>query len=702
MFKSLKFILVFAVFSAIPLTTRAAFVASSTTFVAVQDGAMAWGDYDGDGRLDLLYTGLSGSGAVVELYRNDGGSGPTMTDVTSSALVGITGVYRSSVAWGDFNNDGKLDFAYCGVTDGGDRLLQVWRQTSSGTFELFANLTGVEQGALAWADVTGSGYLSLLVCGATQASNAGLTFDILRNNSGASFTSLSPGLTGAYLRLADIVAADVDLDGDVDFAVMGLNGSSVRVMKVYKNNGVGAFTDTSQSFAGLDQGGLALADMNGDGYPDLAASGSTDSGRALRIHVNAVGTIETSASITMAGLSGGKVAFGDVNGDGAMDLAVTGDGGSSKVSKVYVNASNSYSETGTMITLTGATVSSSSLAWADVDSDGDLDVFVIGLDSSSIGSLYLNDAGSQSIPTVPTSGFTTTMVGGILTLQWGNGGDSQTSTPSLGYQVRVGTSSGGSQAATAVYGTPLLGSNYPSRISSGQPGRIFQSFPSNVIIYWSVRTIDGGFRVSGWSSEQAFYTGGALTVSGGQGAHVIKGKETILKSGVVKGPNGEAVSGVPVLFTVTKPDGEVLTPYSGTTDATGQATVTVPADETTQPGIYLVAIEGSNITIAKQSISFISAVENKPEITVAPNPFTPTKAPWNKAGFILRDRVAVSADLKIFEIGGAMIRKVSFGSGENAEWDGKDEAGNTVEGGIYLWQITFSGKNVTGTVVVAR
>src|SRR5262245_32247778 len=72
------------------------------TGVAFSSGAL--GDYDNAGDLDLLRTGRDASDTpVAKLYRNDG------SDVFTEVAAGLTGVFRSSVAWGDYDNDGDLD-----------------------------------------------------------------------------------------------------------------------------------------------------------------------------------------------------------------------------------------------------------------------------------------------------------------------------------------------------------------------------------------------------------------------------------------------------------------------------------------------------------------------------------------------------------------------------------------------------------------
>jgi uncharacterized repeat protein (TIGR01451 family) len=78
--------------------------------IGVETSSVAWGDYDNDGDLDILLTGNAGnSNLVAKVYRNDGG-------VFVAIDAAFTGVSYSSVAWGDYDNDGDLDILLTGAT----------------------------------------------------------------------------------------------------------------------------------------------------------------------------------------------------------------------------------------------------------------------------------------------------------------------------------------------------------------------------------------------------------------------------------------------------------------------------------------------------------------------------------------------------------------------------------------------------------
>ncbi len=180
----------------------------------------AWGDYDNDGDLDLVIAGDTGSAYIAKIYRNDNG---TFTDINA----GLIGVESCSVDWGDYDCDGDLDLALTGYT-GTTRVTRIYRQNYGSTFQYVYGLTGVSSGSAKWGDFDNNGYPDLLVTG---LSSTGYLTKLYRNNGG----SLSSSGYEFVNLMGKGLWADHDHDGDLDFLVYGYNGTDYEIV-LYEND----------------------------------------------------------------------------------------------------------------------------------------------------------------------------------------------------------------------------------------------------------------------------------------------------------------------------------------------------------------------------------------------------------------------------------------------------------------------------------
>ena len=110
-------------------------------------GSLAWGDYDGDGDLDLLMAGFAGGGpngeilGLAKIYRNDG------NDVFADIGAPLEGVINAAVAWGDYDSEGDLDAL---VTGHGKEtfITKIYRNDGDGVFtDIDAALPGIRDGS---------------------------------------------------------------------------------------------------------------------------------------------------------------------------------------------------------------------------------------------------------------------------------------------------------------------------------------------------------------------------------------------------------------------------------------------------------------------------------------------------------------------------------------------------------------------------
>jgi uncharacterized repeat protein (TIGR01451 family) len=310
-------------------TAAPAFTDTGVTVTQVYNGSVAWGDYDNDGDLDILLTGDAGAGRVSQVYRNDGGAAsPAFSDIAA----GLTGVAGSSAAWGDYDNDGDLDILLTGST-GSARRSKVYRNDgSSGFTDIAAALTPVGRGSVAWGDYDNDGDLDILLTG---NADTGRVSQVYRNDGPSGFTNVGAGLTG--VRYSSVAWGDYDRDSDLDILLTGYTGTS-RLSRVYRNDGASGFTDIGAGLTDVMRGSAAWGDYDNDGDLDILLTGEAGSGRVSKVYRNdgAGAFSDTGAGLT--GVRDSSAAWGDVDNDGSLDILLTGvDNTGIRVSKVYRN-----------------------------------------------------------------------------------------------------------------------------------------------------------------------------------------------------------------------------------------------------------------------------------------------------------------------------------------------------------------------------
>jgi hypothetical protein len=98
----------------------------------MESGAVDWGDYDNDGRLDFLLAGYGLSNDIAQIWHQNGNG--TFSNVTASVAAGLPGMEGGAVAWGDYDSDGRLDILLSGYDDAlGTNYTQIWHQNGNAT-----------------------------------------------------------------------------------------------------------------------------------------------------------------------------------------------------------------------------------------------------------------------------------------------------------------------------------------------------------------------------------------------------------------------------------------------------------------------------------------------------------------------------------------------------------------------------------------
>ena len=262
--------------------------------IATMGGGVAAADFDGDGFVDLFFTGTVANankpqkGPCGVLYRNRGDG--TFADVTAASGIRACG-WTMGAHWVDVDSDGFPDLVVAGVD-----CTRVWRNRGDGTFRDVTRALGIDVGrqftiSVAAGDVDGDGRTDLYFLGYLETTPekerafpqfqirmpedyAGETGILFRQREDGRFENATgrSGGDNAGGKGTGAVFFDYDGDGRPDLFVANDRVSN----RLYRNRGDGGFEDvTDPAGAGARGGkaragmGIAVGDPFGSGHPDL-------------------------------------------------------------------------------------------------------------------------------------------------------------------------------------------------------------------------------------------------------------------------------------------------------------------------------------------------------------------------------------------------------------------------------------------------
>ena len=489
---------------------------SSLGLTGVVSGLATWGDYDNDGRLDILLTGRdASSNYIAKVYHNDGNG--QFHDVSA----GLVGVADSSAAWGDYDNDGRLDILLTGFAfDSGTLnyvpVAKIYHNDGNGTFhDISAGLSGVWCGSVAWGDYDNDGRLDVLLTGFSGTLSSYLPISKVYHNDGnGQFHEINAYFPGVGYGAASW--ADYDNDGLLDILLTGWTGSG-NATRIYHNDGNGTFHDISANLVAVSDSAVAWGDYDNDGRLDLLVAGRNDSYIPItKLYHNDGNGVFHDISAGLSNTAYGSVSWGDYDNDGRLDIILTGQDASNTqtIAAIYHNDGNGAFHD---ISAGIASVGQGSVSWGDYDNDGRLDILLTGWNgsySNTLAKVYHNNTSTANTVSAAPIGLTASVLSPTsVTLSWNAPTDGQTPTSGLNYSLRVGTTPGGIDIVD-----PMADETNGSRRLS-QRGMVngttwtLNGLTPGKTYYWSVQAVDTSLAGSPFAAEQSFGVA-APTVSG--------------------------------------------------------------------------------------------------------------------------------------------------------------------------------------------
>ncbi len=424
------------------------FINAFQNFTGIRAGESVWADIDIDGDLDVLVQGFNGATEITQLLENTDGTS------FSDLAVGLPGIRLGDVQLVDVDNDGDLDIFITGQDVSSLPYTSIWVNNSDGTFSEtdfgFSNYSGADAD---WGDYDNDGDMDLIIAGFEDAAGGAATF-VYRNDLG-SFGFFGIGLANTEPAVA---WGDYDADGDLDLFVSGRTSGRPGESVILRND-AGNFIDIG---AGL------------------------------------------------TGLFGGDAHWGDFDNDGDLDLLASGDDGTNLITVIFQNdGGDSFTEIDQGFI--GVTLGSST--WGNYDGDGDLDVLISGIDDQGDVNTVLYTGSDDEFNVAPEnapSGLSSMVSGNQVTLSFDGSGvtDDFTQYPGFTYSLYVGTVSGGSDIVAPMSNTATGVREVAARGNMDHNESWTLTLPDGTY-FWGVQAVDGAFAGSSFATEQTFTIGGA-------------------------------------------------------------------------------------------------------------------------------------------------------------------------------------------------
>ncbi len=492
------------------------FTLMDQTIPGVEEGSVAWGDYDRDGDLDLAIMGKE-NGFITAIYRNDGG-------IFVDSNQNLEKQSKGDLEWVDYNNDGYLDLIVVGLDARLEPSLNIY-QNLQGSFRLQnqAQIAGLTDATIAFGDADADGDQDMAIAGIGENNgNIDYIFELYTNRYNEGFDGIferSPNFQYEGFVNGDIVFADFDNDGDLDLVYSGTGRGDNAVGGLIVNSRIGLKVSDHYNWynheIALKDASLSVGDLDLDGDLDMIGTGTrlvnNKETTVFRFYYNEFTKIDSVRAYTnfriednqdIIALSNGDADLADFDNDGDLDILISGaDEQGNPRTALYAQRGSDF-----FLVNAGFTdVLQSSVKWADFDTDGDMDVYISGKTGTiSQTQLYENNTGSlvNNAPSPPANLNIVDFGFGKIKLTWDRADDDYTPSTSLSYIVALGDDGTSSNLFTTESNLETGYRLSPKSSSQLQNFIYLELDPGNY--NFSVQSVDANYSGSPFSSDVTF------------------------------------------------------------------------------------------------------------------------------------------------------------------------------------------------------
>jgi hypothetical protein len=356
----------------------------------VDPGAMVTGDFNGDGKIDIAVADQDG-GIDVLLGHGDGtfGSGAYLQPVVTTAQLDI-----NALAVGDFNGDGKIDIAATAYDN-----LQIFLGNGDGSFSAPENIPTETVSPVIVGDFNGDGRADLVLWGETSSSTAFISL-LAGNGDGTFQNPVNVSTQTGPVIVGGVIAGDLTANGKLDLIEATADPGGLLIFlgngnNTFQNAGSVATSSQPGTIALGDFNGDGRTDMAvASAVTSYSSSGvNTTPGTLTILLGDGQGGFETGEQIALGQIPAvGTPVVGDFNGDGRLDLALIeiGPSGAARTLVILLGDGDgtfqpeSYPIPSPDLPSGESDVVTTLLAAGDFNGDGRTDLVTIGGDGSPL------------------------------------------------------------------------------------------------------------------------------------------------------------------------------------------------------------------------------------------------------------------------------------------------------------------------------